>query len=198
MAKTYGYARCSLAEEKGQDINRQVRELKAAGAEEIVLEREHGDAKVKQNLEMLLEAAEAGDTIITTEVSRLSRSTQQLCEIINVVKAKKLRLVILGSITVDCRNGQIDPMSQAFVQISAVFFELELSILRSRVRSGMANARDKGKHIGRPQTTKDDIPAVFYKHYPAYMAGKLNVTELARVCGLSRPTVYKYLNLFQG
>ena len=195
MAKTYGYARCSLAEEKGQDINRQVRELKAAGAEEIVLEREHGDAKVKQNLEMLLEAAEAGDTIITTEVSRLSRSTQQLCEIINVVKAKKLRLVILGSITVDCRNGQIDPMSQAFVQMSGIFAELELSILRARVRSGMENAREKGKHIGRPQTTKDDIPAVFYKHYPAYMAGKLNVTELARVYGLSRPTVYKYLKM---
>ena len=195
MAKTYGYARCSLAEEKGQDINRQVRELKTAGAEEIVLEREHGDAKVKQNLEMLLEAAEAGDTIITTEVSRLSRSTQQLCEIINVVKAKKLRLVILGSITVDCRNGQIDPMSQAFIQMSGIFAELELTILRARVRSGMANARDKGKHIGRPQTTKNDIPAVFYKHYPAYMAGKLNVTELARVCGLSRPTVYKYLKM---
>ena len=195
MPKVYGYARCSLAEEKGQDINRQVRELKQAGAQEVVLEREHGDAKVKQNLEMLLDAVEAGDTIITTEVSRLSRSTQQLCEIINVVKAKKLRLVILGSITVDCRNGQIDPMSQAFIQISAVFFELELTILRARVRSGMANARDKGKHIGRPQTTKDDIPAVFYKHYPAYMAGKLNVSELARVCGLSRPTVYKYLRL---
>ena len=195
MAKTYGYARCSLAEEKGQDINRQVRELKEAGAEEIVLEREHGDAKVKQNLEMLLDAAEAGDTIITTEVSRLSRSTQQLCEIINVVKAKKLRLVILGSITVDCRNGQIDPMSQAFIQMSGIFAELELTILRARVRSGMANARDKGKHIGRPQTTKDDIPAVFYKHYPAYMSGKLNVTELARVCGLSRPTVYKYLKM---
>ena len=195
MAKTYGYARCSLAEERGQDINRQVRELKAAGAEEIVLEREHGDAKVKQNLEMLLETAEAGDTIITTEVSRLSRSTQQLCEIINVVKAKKLRLVILGSITVDCRNGQIDPMSQAFIQMSGIFAELELSILRARVRSGMANAREKGKHIGRPQTTKEDIPAIFYKHYPAYVAGKLNVSELARVCGLSRPTVYKYLRL---
>ena len=195
MAKTYGYARCSLAEERGQDINRQVRELKAAGAEEIVLEREHGDAKVKQNLEMLLETAEAGDTIITTEVSRLSRSTQQLCEIITVVKAKKLRLVILGSITVDCRNGQIDPMSQAFIQMSGIFAELELSILRARVRSGMANAREKGKHIGRPQTTKEDIPAIFYKHYPAYAAGKLNISELARVCGLSRPTVYKYLKM---
>ena len=55
MSKIYGYARCSLAEEKGQDLNRQVRELKAAGAEEIITEREHGDAKVKQNLDLLLE-----------------------------------------------------------------------------------------------------------------------------------------------
>ena len=55
MAKIYGFARCSLAEERGQDINRQVRELKSAGAEEIVLEREHGDAKVKKNLDLLLQ-----------------------------------------------------------------------------------------------------------------------------------------------
>ena len=32
---------------------------------------------------------------------------------------------------------------------------------------------------------KDDIPATFYKHYPAFAAGTLNVSELARVCGLS-------------
>ena len=75
MSKKYEYARCSLAEEKGQDLNRQVRELKAAGAEEIITEREHGDAKVKQNLDMLLELAQPGDTIICCEVSRLSRST---------------------------------------------------------------------------------------------------------------------------
>ena len=191
----YGYARVSLAEEKGQDLNRQVRELKAAGAEQIITEREHGDAQNKEHLSLLLEAAQQGDTIICTEVSRLSRSTQQLCEIINIIKAKRLRLMIIGSITVDCRSGQIDPMSQAFIQMSAVFAELELSIIRARVKSGMANAKAKGKKIGRPQTTKDDIPPLFYKHYPAYAAGKLNISELARVCGLSRPTVYKYLKL---
>jgi len=195
MSKIYGYARCSLAEEKGQDLNRQVRELKAAGAEEIITEREHGDARVKQNLDMLLEVAQPGDTIITLEVSRLSRSTQQLCEIINIIKEKHLRLIIVGSITVDCRNGSIDPMSQAFIQMSGIFAELELSILRSRVKSGMANAREKGRRIGRPRTTKDDIPPVFYKHYPSLMSGKMNVSELARVCGLSRPTVYKYLKM---
>ena len=188
----YGYARCSTTEEK-QDINRQIRELKAAGAEEVIFEYEHGDAKVKQNLQMLLETAQPQDTIITLEVSRLSRSTQQLCEIINIIKQKHLRLIIVGSITVDCRNGDIDPMSQAFIQMSAVFSELELSIIRARVKSGMENAKAKGKHVVRPRTTKEDIPAVFYKHYPAYMKREMNLSELARICGLSRPTVYKYV-----
>ena len=190
----YGYARCSTNEDK-QDIQRQIRELKAAGADEVVFEYEHGDAKVKQNLSMLLESAYEGDTIITLEVSRLTRSTQQLCEIVETIKAKRLCLVIVGSITVDCRTGQIDPMSQAFIQMSAVFAELELSIIRARVRSGMQNAKAKGKKIGRPRVTKEDIPAIFYKHYPAFVSGKLNVSELARVCEMSRPTVYKYLRL---
>ena len=192
--KTWGYARCSTNEDK-QDINRQIKELRAAGADEVVFEYEHGDAKVKQNLHMLLNAATEGDTIITLEVSRLTRSTQQLCEIVEVIKSKKLRLIIVGSITVDCRNGQIDPMSQAFIQMSAVFAELELAIIRARVRSGMKNVIDKGVKVGRRPTTKDDIPAVFYKHYPAFSAGKMNLSELARICNLSRPTVYKYLKL---
>lgn len=190
----YGYARCSTNEDK-QDINRQIRDLKAAGADEVVFEYEHGDAKIKQNLNMLLEHATEGDTIITLEVSRLTRSTQQLCEIVETIKVKRLCLVIVGSITVDCRSGQIDPMSQAFIQMSAVFAELELSIIRARVRSGMQNAKAKGKQVGRKPTTKEDIPAIFYRHYPTYAAKKMNVSELARVCGLSRPTVYKYLRL---
>ena len=196
MSKTYGYARCSTNESK-QDINRQIKELKAAGAEEVIFEYEHGDSPTKAQLQMLLDVAQEGDTIVTLEVSRLSRSTKQLCEIVEVIKRKRLRLVIVGSITVDCRNGDIDPMSQAFIQMSAVFSELELSIIRARVKSGMANAKAKGKKVGRPKVTKADLPAVFLKHYPALAEGKMNVSELARVCGVSRPTVYKYLKLMQ-
>ena len=194
MSKTYGYARCSTNEDK-QDINRQIRELKAAGAEEVIFEYEHGDAKVKRNLQFTLDNAKPGDTIITMEVSRLSRSTQQLCEILDTVKAKNLRLVILNSITVDCREGKIDPMSQAFIQMSGVFAELELSMIRERVKSGMANAKAKGQHVGRKPTMKEDIPLLFYKYYPAYTAKQINVSEFARLCGLSKPTVYKYLRL---
>ena len=190
----YGYARCSTNESK-QDINRQIKELKAAGAEEVIFEYEHGDAKTKKELSMLLELAKEGDTIITLEVSRLTRSTQQLCEIVSVIKQKRLRLVIVGSITIDCRNGELDAMSSAFLKMAGVFSELELQMIRARVKSGMANAKAKGAAIGRPRTTKDDIPAIFLRHYPSLMNGKMNVSELARVCGLSRPTVYKYLKM---
>ena len=192
----YGYARCSTNESK-QDIDRQVRELKQAGAEEIFLEYEHGDTAIKQQLSSLLEQAREGDAIITLEVSRLARSTKQLCEIIEVIRAKHLRLVIVGSITVDCSNGQIDPMTNAFIQMSGVFAELELRIIRERVKSGMANAKAKGARIGRPRATADDIPAVFLRHYPSFKSGQLNVSELARVCGLSRTTAYKYIRLLE-
>ena len=191
-----GYSRCSTNESK-QDINRQVRELKAAGADVVYMEYEHGDAKVKSQQRAMFAESEAGDTIIVLEVSRLARSTQQLCEIIEIIREKHLRLVIVGSITLDCRNGQADPMSEAFLQMAGVFSQLELAMIRSRVRSGMENARAKGKQIGRPQLTVENIPATFLRHYPAYKKGQLNVSELARVCDLSRTTVYKYIGLLE-
>ena len=192
----YGYARCSTNESK-QDINRQIKELKAAGADEVIFEYEHGDARTKKELNLLLELAKAGDTIITLEVSRLSRSTQQLCELIDIIREKRLRLVIMGSITIDCREGKADPMSEAFLQMAGVFSQLELAMIRARVKSGMENAKAKGKKIGRRPTTKEDIPSSFLKHYTIFMEGKMNVSELARVCGLSRPTVYKYMKMME-
>ena len=192
----YGYARCSTNETK-QDIGRQVRELKSNGAEEIFLEYEHGDAAVKKELEHLFATVVAGDTIIVLEVPRLARSTKQLCEIIELVKHKQIKLIIVGSITVDCTQGRLDPMSNAFIQMSGVFAELELGMIRERVKSGMANAKAKGIRIGRPQTTKENIPPIFYRHYPAYVNGTLTITDLARVCNMSRTTVYKYIEILK-
>lgn len=192
-----GYARCSTNESK-QDINRQVRELKAAGAEKIYLEYEHGDSKVKSQQEAMFAQAQPGDTIITLEVPRLARSTQQLCEIIEKIREKRLCLVIVGSITLDCREGRADPVSEAFLQMAGVFSQLELAMIRERVCSGMANAKAKGKQIGRPRLAMNDLPANFLRHYPAYKKGQLNISELARVCELSRTTAYKYISVIEG
>ena len=58
-----GYSRCSTNESK-QDIGRQVRELKEAGAEVVYMEYEHGDAKIKNQQQAMFAEAEPGDSII--------------------------------------------------------------------------------------------------------------------------------------
>ena len=65
----------------------------------------------------------------------------------------------------DCRSDQPDPMTEAFLQIAGVFAQLELAMIRARVKSGMENARAKGKRIGRPETTLDSIPDRFMRYY---------------------------------
>ena len=61
----------------------------------------------------------------------------------------------------------------------------------------MSNAQANGVRIGRSELTKDDIPAIFYRHYPSYVSGALNITELARVCDVSRTRVYRYIKILK-
>ncbi|MGN0319231.1 MAG: recombinase family protein [Lachnospira sp.] len=192
----YGYARCST-NEKMQDINRQVRELKHQGATDttIYLEYESGTKENRKELNKLLNIVQSGDTIIATEVSRITRSTKQLCEIIELAKDKHIKLV-LGTFVVDC-SKELDPMTEGMLKMMGVFSELERNIISQRVKSGMENAKTKGKIIGRPATTADDIPNVFYKHYPKYKNGEINKKEFSRLCDLSYPTIYKYLSIVE-
>ena len=81
--------------------------------------------------------------------------------------------------------------------MSGVFAELELMIIRDRVKSGLANKKAQGVKLGRPELTKDDLPAIFYKYYTEYKSGKMNVSEFARVCDISRPTIYRYIKVVE-
>lgn len=198
MGIIYGYARCSTDESK-QDIEYQVRELKKMGAikENIYLEYESGTKVDRVEFSKMLNAVSKGDIIVTTEVSRLTRSTKQLCDVIELVQKKCLKLIIGKSMTIDCTNGELDPMTKAFVQMSGVFAELERNMISQRVKLGMANAAAKGKVIGRPSTTKEDIPNIFYKHYPKYKNKQINASEFSRLCDMSRTTLYKYLKIVE-
>lgn len=193
----YGYARCSTNEEV-QDINRQVRELKQLGATDktIYLEYESGTKLNRAELLKLLDVVQSGDSIVATEVSRITRSTKQLCEIIEMAKGKNIKLVF-GNFVVDC-SQELDPMTEGMLKMMGVFSELERNITSQRVKSGMQNARAKGKTIGRPQVTADDIPNIFYKHYPKYKGGEINKKDFSRLCSLSYPTIYKYLKIVEG
>lgn len=193
----YGYARCSTNESK-QDIDRQKRELKALGVKQsnIYFEYGSGTKADREQWLLLINKVRKGDTIISTEVSRITRSTKQLCDIIDKAREIGLKLVI-GSFVVDCTNDKLDAMTEGMLKMMGVFAEMERNIISERVKSGMANAREKGSKIGRPETTADKIPSVFMKYYPKYRKGEMNVTELSRLCKMSRTTVYKYIELLK-
>ncbi|EGS5728218.1 TPA: recombinase family protein [Clostridium perfringens] len=194
----YGYVRCSTDERK-QNIERQVRDIKGLTNEKIdyiYKEFESGTKVDRVELNKLLKEVDEGDTIVATEVSRISRSTKQLCEIIELAKSKRLKL-ILGGFIVDCTRA-IDPMTEGMLKMMAVFSEMERNMISQRVKSGIANARAKGKQIGRKETTVEDIPLIFIKHYPKLKQNEINKSEFARLTNLSRPTINKYIEILEG
>ena len=198
METIYGYARCSTDESR-QDIDRQKRELKKLGVtndKNIYWEYESGAKTDRAELQKLLDIVKPGDTIVATEVSRLTRSTKHLCEILQIVQERKLRLII-GSFTVDCRSEDIDPMTKGMLMMWGVFSEMERDMISQRVKSGMANAKMKGKKIGRPKVTTDNLPPKFLQYYPMYQHGELNITDFAGILKCSRTTIYKYIELYK-
>ena len=196
MSEKYGYCRCSTDESR-QDIDRQRRELRKLGVkdENIYFEYVTGKKLVKIEWERLLAKIEDGGTIVTTEVSRISRSTKQLCEIIELAQERRIKLII-GSMEIDCSKD--DPMRRGMLMMWGVFSELESAIISQRVKSGMANAKDKGARIGRPRVDIDNLPTGFVRHYPKHKSGDLTITELARLVGVSRQSIYKYINVYEG
>ena len=191
----YGYAKCSTDETR-QDVNRQVMDLRELGAETIFYEYESGTKRERKELNRLLSIVKAGGSIIATELSRITKSTKDLIEIIEIAKAKHLKL-ILGTFEVDCTGETLAPMVEGMVKMMGVFAELERNMISERVKSGMKNAAAKGKVIGHPRTTIDTIPARFMKSYPLYEKHKINQSELARITEFNRDTVRKYIKILE-
>lgn len=195
----YGYCRCSTNETK-QDINRQVRELKELGATDKTIYKEYikGTANVKVELNKLLAVIKEGDTIVATEVSRITRSTKQLCEIIELAKNKKIKL-IFGTFIVDCTK-ELDPMTEGMLKMMGVFAELERNMISERVKSGMANAKAKGKQVGRPQLELNTITSndKFMNAYKLYKNKHIKKVDIQRLTGMSRVTIDKYIKVLEG
>ena len=193
--KVYGYARCST-DDKRQDVERQVAELYAMGANFVIQEYASGTKADRQGYLELMAALADGDTLFATEVSRVTRSLSQLCQIIEIAKAKNL-LLRFGALEIDCAGGKVAPFALAMLQIMGVFAELERNMTAERINSGLAMARANGAQLGRPKKTAADIPQNARTHWPDLACGNISVAEYAARSGFSRPTAYKYAKLLR-
>ncbi len=87
--------------------------------------------------------------------------------------------------------------TKGMLMMWGVFSEMERDIISKRVKSGMDNARAKGRKIGRPKLDKKGLPEKFFKFYDLYKDGQFNITEFAKLMNCSRTTIYKYIQMVQ-
>lgn len=195
--RVYGYCRCSTNESK-QDVEYQIKELVEKGTkkEDIYFEYQSGAREDRPVLSRILQDMVKGDSLYVTDITRLSRSTKQLCSIIDFINTNKMRLVI-GSLDVDCRSDNIEPMVEGMLKMMAVFAELDRKMKVYQINLGLKNAVKSGKTLGRSKTTKEDIPDLFYKYYPMYKNNQINKKEFSRLSKLSYPSIYKYIDIVE-
>lgn len=75
--------------------------------------------------------------------------------------------------------------------------EIQRLLIVSAVKEGLAASRERGIIGGRPRTTIDNIPEVFFKYYAMYKNHQINKVEFSRITGLSRSSIYKYIDIIE-
>lgn len=134
----------------------------------------------------LLRSLRKGDSLVVTELSRLGRSTSQLSALADELKERGVALRILN-LGIDTGT----PSGRLIYQIIAAVAEMERELLIERTNSGLAASRARGRKGGRK---REFSPKAVRKAQEQYDKGELSVTEIARLAGVSRQTLYRYLD----
>ncbi len=179
-----GYVRVSTME---QHEERQKVELtEKAQVEKIFLDKLSGKDTDRPQLQAMLEFAREGDTVYVSEFSRLARSTKDLLDIVQRLKEKQVQVISLKE-SFDTST----PAGELAMTMFAAIATFERKIMLERQREGIALAKAQGKYRGRKEAKK---PADWQNLVTKYQCREIaSVSELVRICGCSRPTIYKWL-----
>ena len=133
----FGYARVSTEE---QNLNRQLDQLKEAGAEKIYKEKITGTKKDRPELTKLLEYAREGDTIVITDLTRISRSTKDLISLVEDLGTKGINLKSLKENWLDTTTSQ----GKLMFTIIAGLSQFERDLISERTKEGLKSAEKQG------------------------------------------------------
>ena len=215
----YGYCRISRAK---QSIDRQIRNIKEAYPEAIIIEEVFTRTSLnRKEWQKLSKAVKPGDTIVFDSVSRMSGNEEEGFKAYEELYNRGISLVFLKEphintatykkaleSNVSLTGGTVDYileginkylMALAKEQILLAFqqSQKEVDDLHQRTKEGIETARLNGKQIGRAEgskiTTKKSIKAKeIIKKHSKDFCGSLADNEVMILAGLARNTYYKY------
>ena len=177
-----GYARCSTAD---QNLDWQLDALKKEGCERIYQEKVTGTKKERPELNRMLEALRDGDTVIVCELTRLSRSTKDLFELVERISTAGANIKSLKEAWLDTTT----PHGKLLFTITAGISQFERDLTYQRTMDGLAAARARGRLGGRPKSD----PKMIEQALAMYDAGNIPVKDILTTTGISRATLYLYL-----
>ncbi|GHD86002.1 MULTISPECIES: recombinase family protein [Kocuria] len=183
-----GYARVSTVE---QNADLQTRALKDAGCQKVYTDHGVSGTKAKRpQLDKLLEHARAGDEVVVWKLDRLGRNTRQLLELIDRLESQGINFRSLTE-----GIATTGPMGKAMLTVMSAFAQLERDQLAERTKAGLAAAAARGRRGGRPAVTPETERV---RQAGQYRHAGLTPPEIAKLLGVSRATVYRYLALASG
>lgn len=195
----YLYERISTSLEK-QSLQRQDKFGRDNNIPESNWFREYASGARSDRVELnrLLSMVKENDEIYVADAARLTRSMKHLLEILDLAKEKKIKLV-LADFILDCR-GQISVLTQGQIMMLGLLNEMQRLMIVESVNEGLAAAREKNGGVnpgGRPKTDLNAIPEAFFKYYTMYRNHQINKVEFSRLAGLSRSSIYKYIDIVE-
>lgn len=194
MKNFYGYMRVSTKE---QNEDRQRIKLQEAGieTENLFLDKQSGKDFERKNYQKLLSVLDEKSVLFVTSLDRLGRNYKDIIRQWKIITQEKgSDIVVLDMPLLDTRNkkdllGTL--ISDLVLTILSYVAETERNFIRNRQAEGIAAARRRGVVFGRPKIT---LPESFIESEKLYKAGKLTVTEAARLCGMCRSTFWAKLS----
>ncbi len=179
-----GYVRVSILEK--HEEKRKAELLEKVEVEKIFLDKLSGKNNERLQLQAMLEFAREGDIVYVSEFSRLARSIKDLLDIVQQLKEKQVQVISLKE-SFDTST----PVGELVMTMFAAIATFERKIMLERQREGIALAKEQGRYKGRKEADK---PANWQELVAKYKCREIaSVSELVRICGCSRPTVYKWL-----
>ncbi|WP_459202068.1 recombinase family protein [Methanococcus sp. CF] len=177
-----GYARVST---KDQNLERQLDELKKAACEKIFLEKISGTKRNRPEFDKMFELLRSGDIIVVTELTRISRSTKDLVEIVETCNSLNIEIKSLKESWLDTTSAH----GKLLFTIFAGLAEFERDLISERVKSGLNAARSRGRLGGRPKTDPEKVEMAL----KMYDSKEYSIKQILKATEISKFTLYNYL-----